>query len=62
MAKGLTTKSIENLKAGAARREVPDGSCAGLYLVVQPTGVRSWAARYRLNGLASRSFCSRHAA
>jgi len=50
MAKGLTTKSIENLKAGAARREVPDGGCAGLYLVVQPTGVRSWATRYRLNG------------
>ena len=50
MTKGLTTKSIENLKAEAARREVPDGGCAGLYLVVQPTGVRSWAARYRLNG------------
>jgi integrase len=50
LTKGLTTKSIENLKAGAARREVPDGGCAGLYLVVQPTGVRSWAARYRLNG------------
>ena len=50
MAKGLTTKSIENLKAGAARREVPDGGCAGLYLVLQPTGVRSWATRYRLNG------------
>jgi integrase len=50
MAKALTAKAIENLKAGATRYEKPDGGCAGLYLVVQPTGVRSWAARYRLNG------------
>jgi hypothetical protein len=27
--------------------EVPDSGCSGLYLVVQPSGVKSWAVRYR---------------
>jgi integrase len=31
------------------RREVPDGVISGLYLVLQPSGVKSWAVRYRLN-------------
>lgn len=43
-----------HLKAGTARREVPDGRCAGLYLVVQTSGVKSWAARYRLNGKSAK--------
>ena len=47
MAKALTVKAIENIKAGATRQEVPDGLVAGLYLVVQPSGARSWAVRYR---------------
>src|SRR5262249_31516544 len=37
-------------RAGAARRELPDAGCRGLYLVVQPSGVKSWAARYRFCG------------
>ena len=48
MAKALSAKSIENLKPGTARREIPDGR--GLYLVVQPSGVKSWAVRYRSSG------------
>src|SRR5262245_38428578 len=49
MAKTLTTKSVENAKPFAqGRREIPDGGCRGLYLVVQPvTGRKSWAVRYR---------------
>jgi len=47
---GLTTKGIEALKPGEARREVPDGLVAGLYLVVQPSGRKGWALRYRLAG------------
>ena len=47
MAKALTVKAIEALKAEDTRREVPDGLIAGLYLVVQPSGARSWAVRYR---------------
>jgi integrase len=51
MAKTLTPKSIENMKAGAARREIPDAGCRGLYLIVQPvTGRKSFAVRYRFNG------------
>jgi len=50
VAQGFTDISIKNLKAGAARREIPDPGCAGLYLVLQPSGARSWAVRYRHAG------------
>ena len=46
----LTAKAIENIKAGPVRREIPDAGCAGLYLISQPSGARSWAVRYRFNG------------
>jgi integrase len=32
------------------RAEYPDRGCAGLYLIVQPSGLKSWALRYRFNG------------
>ncbi len=47
MAKALTEIAIKNLKAGATRREVPDGKVGGLYYVLQPSGATSWALRYR---------------
>ena len=50
MAKKLTDVAIRNLKATTARREVPDGGCAGLYVVVQPSGHLSYAVRYRADG------------
>jgi integrase len=50
MAKTLTTKAIENLKPGASRYELPDGGCRGLYCLVQPSGQRSFAIRFRLDG------------
>ena len=50
MIKTLTAKSVENIKPGSARREIPDGGCRGLYLVVQPSGRKSWAVRYRHAG------------
>ncbi|MCB1469192.1 MAG: tyrosine-type recombinase/integrase, partial [Rhizobiaceae bacterium] len=34
----------------ATRREVPDSLLPGLYLVVQPSGAKSWAVRYRADG------------
>jgi integrase len=46
----FTAKFVENLKPGPARREIPDPGCSNLYLVLQPSGARSWAARYRDNG------------
>ena len=50
MAKALTAKLIENIRPGTARREVPDARTPGLYLVVQPSGAKSWAVRYRHDG------------
>ena len=50
MAKTLTIRTIETFKPGPVRREIPDGLIAGLYLVVQPSGGKSWAVRYRRGG------------
>src|SRR5262245_26423127 len=49
----LTTRFVAAAKpkrdgAGdAVRAEYPDAACPGLHLVVQPTGTRSWAFRFR---------------
>ena len=50
MSTKLTDIAIRNLKPSDTRREVPDPGCAGLYLVLQPSGARSWAVRYRHEG------------
>jgi len=53
VAKRLTPISVKNVKppTGKYRREIPDGGCTGLYLLVQPvTGAKSWAVRYRYQG------------
>ena len=47
MTKALTPIAIANLKPSDKRQEIPDGGCRGLYLIVQPTGRRTWAVRYR---------------
>lgn len=48
MAKPLTTKFIEAVKADPTKRqELPDPAFPSLYLVVQPTGTKSWALRFR---------------
>src|SRR5262249_17085951 len=48
----LTAKFVENAKPGFVRQEIPDGT--GLYLLLQPSGHRSWAVRYRVNGKPAR--------
>jgi integrase len=48
--KFLTAKAVEKMKTGEVRREVPDGLVPGLYLIVQPSGRKSWAVRGRLHG------------
>lgn len=50
MAKALTVKQIEALSGGQSRSEVPDPLLPGLYIVVQPSGAKSWAIRYRHQG------------
>ena len=51
MAKALTDQAIQKLSAPDARREIPDGLVTGLYLVLQPSGKRSWSVRYRAGGV-----------
>jgi len=46
----FTPIGIENTQPGPKRREIPDAGCAGLYLVVQPSGRKSFAVRFRLGG------------
>jgi hypothetical protein len=46
----LTEVAIRTLAAADSRREIPDGKVTGLYLVVQPSGAKSWALRYRARG------------
>jgi integrase len=50
MAKALTAKTIQAAKPSDRRQEIPDGIVKGLYLVVQPSGTKSWALRYRYAG------------
>ncbi len=51
MAKAFTPKTVENFKADPAKRvEIPDPGLTGLYLVVQASGVKAWALRYRFAG------------
>jgi integrase len=47
MAKPLTAAGVLRLRPGPQRREIPDGGCRGLYLIIQPSGFKSWALRHR---------------
>jgi len=49
--RALTTKTVEAIKPDPNQRlELPDPALSGLYLVVQPSGAKSWALRYRYAG------------
>ena len=51
MVKALTKLGVENIQPDAkSHREIPDAGLSGLYLIVQPSGSKSWAVRYRLHG------------
>jgi integrase len=50
MARTLTTRTVESLQPARARREIPDKYLPGLYLILQPSGAKSWAVRYRHAG------------
>jgi integrase len=47
----LTAKQVHHMKPGETRYEVAAGPPSGLYLIVQPTGGKSWALRYRWHGM-----------
>jgi integrase len=46
----LTDIAIRNLKPKTARYELPDPGSQGLYVIVQPSGKKSFAVRYRFHG------------
>ena len=46
----LTVETIGRIKPGTVRREIADAVLPGLYLVVQPSGARSFAVRTRVAG------------
>ncbi|WP_374292547.1 tyrosine-type recombinase/integrase [Paenirhodobacter enshiensis] len=46
----LTAQSIDRMKPQDARQQISDDHCPGLNLIVQPSGKKSWAVRYRMNG------------
>ena len=50
MWRALTARTVETIKPGPSRQEIPDRHLPGLYLVLQPSGARSWAVRYRSGG------------
>ena len=50
---GVRIKSdltIKSLPRPEKRREHPDDRISGLYLIAQPSGAKSWAVRYRVDG------------
>jgi integrase len=47
MPKKLTDIAIQNLKPQSDRYEVPDSGARGLRVIVQPSGFKSFAVRYR---------------
>lgn len=51
MTKVLKAKTIDTTKPDPSKRlEIPDGGLPGLYLVIQTSGAKSWAIRYRAPG------------
>jgi integrase len=48
-AKVITPLAVKAAKPKLQRYEIPDGGVRGLYLVVQPSGTKSWAHRYVFN-------------
>lgn len=49
MAQGLTVKAVDAARPDPSKRlEISDGLLPALRLVVQPSGAKSWAVRYRV--------------
>jgi hypothetical protein len=54
--------SVEKQQGKSSRLELPDGLLPGLYLVVQPIGLKSWAVRYRVAGKPAKYTLGRYPA
>jgi len=49
-AKALTELAVSKYKPTDKEQQIPDSRCKGLYLLIQPSGHKSWAVRYRIFG------------
>ena len=47
MAKTLTEAAVARYRGGSKRCEIPDAKATGLHLVIQPSGSKSYALRFR---------------
>ena len=47
MAKVLTDAAVRKYRPTAERRVIRDAAASSLYLVVQPSGSKSWLMRFR---------------
>jgi integrase len=45
----LTPLTVKKKQPTSARQEIPDSVTSGLYFIVQPSGIKSWALRYRFD-------------
>jgi integrase len=52
-------KPKRNAEGKLVRNEIPDGGCPGLYLVVEPTGTKAWAHRFRRQGVPKKQTLGR---
>src|SRR6516165_10717555 len=43
----LTNITLAKLKPRKTRYEIPDSGCQNLVLIIQPSGIMSWALRFR---------------
>jgi integrase len=43
----LTSAAVERYRPTRKRREIRDNGAQGLYLIIQPSGAKSWALRFR---------------
>jgi integrase len=50
MTKALTARGVETAKPTASRQEIADALLPGMYLIIQPSGAKSFAVRYRHAG------------
>src|SRR5947199_9269222 len=46
----LTAAAVRRMRPGKARREVRDGGCRGLLLIIQASGHKTWAMRFSTRG------------
>lgn len=47
MRRQLTAVAVKNFRPETTRREIADAGCPGLFLIVQSSGHKSWAMRFR---------------